>query len=360
MPQTGSTHINISAKDENFAFDRLISLAEDKLNAAIKRCHSLPMYKNKWSLHGFNIKRNFRLTDLKNAPLITREDLVAGSNNISHKSYARNYIHLWNKSCEQGDASYWAPRGRDDVMYLLHQSGRIARLLELKDSDCVLFLNQPAFGAANLLPHAMAQWLKTEGTACQVITMDMDLLEYVAQWVGILSQNQPTVMIAQSEDALKLSVMLAKFNNTAAANVGGTAYDGSKILPELRLIMLYGRYNIGKQAEVESIYNTDTLLSIGLADDGIDAMECQAHKGVHLWLDKGLYEIIPDGYDVSANTSPVLPWIWETKAGTCGELVVTTFSELLPLVRYRSGYRIETMGSDACSCGHAHPRVKLL
>ncbi len=360
MTQTGNSNISISNKADDLTFAQLLNLAENELITTIKRCALLPMYKTKWALHGFDIKRNFRLPDLKSAPLITREDLVAESSNISHKSYTGKYIHQWIKSIDQEKLSgYWMPRGVDDVMDLSHHAGRIADMLALDNNDCVLFLNQPVFGAANLLPHSLIQWLNAKGISCQFITLDMDLMEHVTQWITVLTQNQPTVMIAQSSDAKKLSVMLTQLNNASASNIRAEGYEGSKILPALRLMLLYGHDSIGEQKEVESIYNTETLLSIGLADDGIDALECRAHNGVHLWIDKGLYEIIPDGCDFSPDIPPALPWLWETKAGTCGELVVTTFNEILPLIRYRSGYRVEYAGNDVCFCGYAHPRVKL-
>jgi phenylacetate-coenzyme A ligase PaaK-like adenylate-forming protein len=43
--------------------------------------------------------------------------------------------------------------------------------------------------------------------------------------------------------------------------------------------------------------------------------------------------------------------------GLKGELVVSTFSEALPLIRYRTGDLIRVVSTDPCSCGITHPRV---
>jgi phenylacetate-CoA ligase len=73
--------------------------------------------------------------------------------------------------------------------------------------------------------------------------------------------------------------------------------------------------------------------------------ECAEQKGMHVWGDMALLEVIdPDSGE------PLGP-------GEKGELVVTMLQkEALPIVRYRTG-DIATVDWERCGCGRFHPRL---
>lgn len=77
-------------------------------------------------------------------------------------------------------------------------------------------------------------------------------------------------------------------------------------------------------------------------------IECQEQKGMHIWSDMFLFEILdPD------TNEPVLD-------GEIGELVVTTLiKEALPLIRYRVG-DLAALETSVCECGRTHPRLMRL
>lgn len=93
------------------------------------------------------------------------------------------------------------------------------------------------------------------------------------------------------------------------------------------------------------------------------AVECKMHKGMHLWLDICLAEIIPEEeLEKERADSTYVPKaipLWNAKTGQRGEYVLTTFGEALPLVRYRFGDLIEIVGMEPCGCGITHPRIKV-
>ncbi|MDL2261741.1 phenylacetate--CoA ligase [Methanimicrococcus sp. OttesenSCG-928-J09] len=76
--------------------------------------------------------------------------------------------------------------------------------------------------------------------------------------------------------------------------------------------------------------------------------ECTEQKGMHIWSDLFLFEILdPD-------TNEPLP------DGEVGELVVTTLvKEALPLIRYRVG-DLASLETSVCKCGRTHPRLMRL
>jgi len=73
--------------------------------------------------------------------------------------------------------------------------------------------------------------------------------------------------------------------------------------------------------------------------------ECSEQKGIHVWSDIALVEIIDP-----VTEEPVVP-------GEKGELVITMLQkEALPIIRYRLG-DITTLHEEVCACGRTHPRI---
>jgi phenylacetate-CoA ligase len=74
--------------------------------------------------------------------------------------------------------------------------------------------------------------------------------------------------------------------------------------------------------------------------------ECAEQKGIHMWSDIALTEIIDPRTE-----EPVAP-------GEKGELTVTILrKEALPMIRYRIG-DITSMDDSPCPCGRTHPRIQ--
>ena len=74
--------------------------------------------------------------------------------------------------------------------------------------------------------------------------------------------------------------------------------------------------------------------------------ECSEQKGIHIWSDLALAEII------DPKTEEPL------EAGESGELTITILQkEALPMIRYRIG-DISSIDDDVCSCGRTHPRIQ--
>jgi phenylacetate-CoA ligase len=74
--------------------------------------------------------------------------------------------------------------------------------------------------------------------------------------------------------------------------------------------------------------------------------ECAEQKGIHIWSDIALTEIIDPRTE-----EPVAP-------GEKGELTVTILKkEALPMIRYRIG-DITSMDDSVCACGRSHPRIQ--
>jgi len=98
---------------------------------------------------------------------------------------------------------------------------------------------------------------------------------------------------------------------------------------------------------VENYYGIDAFNSYGLSEmngPGV-AFECPEKKGLHIWEDCYVVEIVnPDTLE------PV-------EIGEVGELVMTTLTrEAMPLIRYRTKDLTRFLPGE-CSCGRVHRRI---
>lgn len=100
--------------------------------------------------------------------------------------------------------------------------------------------------------------------------------------------------------------------------------------------------------EIEAKLNLSAMDIYGLSEimgPGVAIECCEAKKGLHIWEDHFIPEII------NPETGEVLP------EGEKGELVITTITkEGIPLLRYRTR-DITSITYEPCACGRTHARI---
>lgn len=102
------------------------------------------------------------------------------------------------------------------------------------------------------------------------------------------------------------------------------------------------------RSQMESLLNIKAYDIYGLTEvmgPGV-ASDCDAHKGLHIWEDHFLPEII----------DPVT--LKQLPAGEKGELVITTLTkEGMPMIRYRTK-DLTSLQIEKCSCGRTMARIQ--
>ena len=97
------------------------------------------------------------------------------------------------------------------------------------------------------------------------------------------------------------------------------------------------------RAELESEQGIEVFSYYGAAETSSLGIECTAHMGIHLYVDRNLFELRPS-----------------EREGSDGQLVVTSLvQKTAPLVRYALGDEIVLIPGE-CPCGVPHPRVDVL
>ena len=97
------------------------------------------------------------------------------------------------------------------------------------------------------------------------------------------------------------------------------------------------------RAKLEAERGIEVFSYYGAAETSSLGIECAAHMGTHLFVDRNLFELLPS-----------------EREGSDGQLVVTSLAQkTVPLVRYALGDEIVLLPGD-CPCGLSQPRVDVL
>ena len=97
------------------------------------------------------------------------------------------------------------------------------------------------------------------------------------------------------------------------------------------------------RAKLEAERDIEVFSYYGAAETSSLGIECAAHLGTHLFVDRNLFELLPS-----------------EREGSDGQLVVTSLAQkTVPLVRYALGDEIVLLPGD-CPCGLSQPRVDVL
>ena len=148
--------------------------------------------------------------------------------------------------------------------------------------------------------------------------------------LGSIPALDPTVIVTVPSILERCFDTLARLHADADSPALRTViYVGEPATPSLRS-RLEGTLGV----EVFGYYGASETSALGI--------ECSAHNGIHLFTDRNVIEVIPEGPD-----------------GMSGEIVVTTLNQrTLPLLRYPLGDRIEVLRGQ-CACGLTSPRVEV-
>ena len=358
--------------------DKLVGSAGSALveSRLLTRAGTSAVYQRRWREARFDPDKFKNLEDLRRAPFTTERDLASACRGKDIRSYACSPVHMWFRVTGRGGATWWMPCGRQDILKMMGLCGRMSRVVGLADDDLALVLSQPAPAASDSLPYFLgyAHRLK-QGERLEVMPVSLSLLQHRPKWAAFFLQRKPTVLVTTPADALQLAGILK--GNTAAPTrtdssvahqpPAGPTSTGRAVnteprgpLERLRLALLFGD-GVGQHRQrVTEEYGVDTFQIEGATDCLLLNVECRTHQGVHIWLDTCIAEILPATDSDARSAESQAVFLHEAKPGTRGELVVTTFGEALPLIRYRTGETVEMVSNERCPCGLSHPRVRFL
>jgi len=283
---------------------------------------------------------------------------------------------MWFRVNGKGGAAWWMPCGKQDITKMVELSMRLSRVVGITDGDMALVLSAPAPTVSDSLPYFLGYAHRFQsGARLEIVPLSLMLLLHRPAWASFFLKRQPTVLVSTPADALQLAGVLRKNLDGQSANGSSTAIQTARQAPaasqttdverrrpleRLKLALLFGNGSSQERQRVAEEYGVETFQMHGATDCLLANLECRAHQGVHIWLDTSIAEILPATSSEAGDAASQAVFLHEAKPGTRGELVVTTFAEALPLVRYRTGEAVEVVSNERCACGLSHPRVRFV
>lgn len=315
-------------KIELLPYDELKELQFKKLKRVLQRVYErVPVYKKKLEEAGVKPSKVKSLSDLKELPFTTKEDLFVDYpyGLLAEPIEKVVRVHTSSGTTGKPKAIFFSKK---DIMA---QAELIARALMMTGST-----------AKDILQNSMTYGLFTGAL----------VMHYGAELLGMLvipagpgnTERQIELMKTFGTTCLHMTPSYALYVASVIQE------KGIDIKRDLRLKRAYlgaEPYSEETRRKIEEILRVDVYNCYGLSEMGGPgvAFECQAKEGLHLWQDAFIAEIINP-----QTGEPV-------KEGEVGELVLTTLNRTaMPLIRYRTR-DLTYFIPEPCPCGRTHLRI---
>ncbi len=315
-------------KIEKLSPSELRVLQFKKLKTVLRRVYQkVPFYREKLKEAGINLSKIKTLSDLKELPFTTKEDLFVDYPFGLLAEPLEKVVRLHTSSGTTGKPKAIFFSKKD----IWAQAELIARALVMTGST-----------SQDILQNSMTYGLFTGAL----------VMHYGAELLGML------VIPAGPGNTERQIELMRTFGTTCVhmtpsyALYVATVIQGKGLKPgvDIKLKRAYlgaEPYSEETRRKIEEMLKVDVYNCYGLSEMGGPgvAFECQFKKGLHLWEDAFIAEIIDPKTGM-----PVKP-------GEVGELVLTTLNRTaMPLIRYRTRdltYAFE----EPCPCGRTHIKI---
>ncbi len=119
-------------------------------------------------------------------------------------------------------------------------------------------------------------------------------------------------------------------------------------VPHLKYIMTNAEpLPLWQRRDIEHAFGCPVRENYGMAEAMVGASECE-HGTLHLWPDAGVVELLHDDGSI-------------TNSGSGEVLGTTLHNRAMPLIRYRTGDRIDGLDPHAsCACGRTLPVIRAI
>lgn len=330
----------------------LVTRQEELLQEStlFRRAFESGLYRDRWKKHGVKFEHLEGRHGLQELPCIDGNDLLemlANGNRINKALLKRPRIWLISQGIS--GRKKWLPLTLNDIgnwFCRMRRLNNLVGLSEMEPGKLILAINEPLPKVSNAVPYLWEQVdYQVDKARLEWIIVAMEMLPR-NHWDRFAIRKQPHWFMSSVRDALRL----AKEMDT------GDAEDIKTALPSLERGFFWGTNLDGNEnlrTELQETYGLKDSFSIYLSAECREMYaECQAHDGLHLWMDGVIHEIRLENGEII--------FLDEAAPGTEGEYVLTTFYEALPLIRYRTGDRIRVIDTSPCKCGITHPRAVFL
>jgi phenylacetate-coenzyme A ligase PaaK-like adenylate-forming protein len=337
----------------------LVQLGERRLveGQVLQRASRSSLYAEPWRRAAVDVGAVAGRAGLEKLPFAGGSQVVEAEKRHPLHRFPCTKVWAWFATDAPGEGRKWIPYAKQDLLLYMGLLARLGDVTEVKKGDVFLAVAPMAPRVTNAMPYL---WLYTDVVDTQqgleFLVGSMFMLGR-SNWPDFALRRQPTVLLCRPQDALDLVEHFAQAAHSPEAKP-------EQLFERLRTGIFFGQPLAPRRDDIGAAYGVEAFDCYFTTEFPALFAECSAHNGLHLWMDVCIPEIIPmDELDKEKREPGYVPtaaFVDEASAGTEGELVLTTFGEALPLVRYRLGDLARVEGTDVCSCGITHPRVSIL
>jgi phenylacetate-CoA ligase len=328
---------------EQIPIKDLLKMQKAKMREALSRAYKSSLYRERWRVTGFRPDIVQDLRDLTLIPFVTRNELFEATR-TKQDEVTCSAVNTWFAGSSPTSSYEWFPFNDRDFLGIAAMLARMSRIVGLRTGDVVLTVVDPF---PRIWPTIPFLWTCSEASGVPRVEFIMGSLDWYdtlgMTWIDFVRRRRPTVLFTSTKNALSLADKIHVELKLSAREV----------LTETRVGIFFGEPLEDSRATLMEAYSLEAYEVYSPTEHMSFWAECDAHLGIHLWMDTCVPEIIP------VDSRDALP-VWETSPRTIGELVITNFAEGLPLIRYKTGEWIRVEGTDRCVCGRTHPRISRL
>jgi phenylacetate-CoA ligase len=369
-----------NGETECMPLSELVELCEREFGEAkvMQRAANSALYREKWAAAGV-VPENVRTyADLRMVPYATGSQLrEAQTRQHPDEVACTDDVKLWISTSGTTGTPKWIPVGLGNLGDLMEGIARFETLvLGVAEGFSVLSISAPSpFISESAGYHILLSHLLSDRHAeFTFVTLPeaFDALTFarIARTQGLFAFPSLALVIAEGVARLAADGAREQFRKERSLRnlLGVLATSVMRI--KARHIFNF-RWGVFAGEPVDA-YRDAIVDSYGLQPSatytatefgGTSAAECQAHDGMHIYLDLCLPEMIPEEElereeEDDAYAPQALP-LWDAPDGLTGELVLTTFDDAFPLIRYRTSDLIQLVSTQPCTCGRTHPRIRV-
>jgi phenylacetate-CoA ligase len=344
---------------EQLPLAELVQIGEQRLveGKVIERASTSSLYTKRWNRAGVQAKSVESRNDLAQLPFTSAADVIEAQKRSPLRQFPCAASSVWLASDSQGESRKWIPYSKQDLVQYMGLLARLAQPTALRERDVILFVAPMAPRTTNAMPYL---WIFTDiletKLKLEFVVGSMFLLGS-SNWPEFALRRQPTILVSRPSDALALVRHFAEAAGTPDAKP-------KQLFDRLRAGIFFGESLSPSSDAIKDAYGLEAFDCYLSAEFPSLSAECTAHDGLHMWMDVSIPEVIPSEElakgKANPQHAPKAVFLAESPAGLEGELVLTTFGEALPLVRYRTGDRVRVVSTAPCQCGMTHPRIAIL
>jgi len=325
---------------EGLSVKDLIEIEEKKLQETLPRAFKSPLYRERWKARGFKPGRAQGLENLALLPFLTRGELFRATRTMGN-GVACSKVGAWFTSPSSTEPYEWFPFSASDFLGIAPMLARMSRCVGLQQREIILAVTDTPPRVSHAIPYL---WTSSEASRSLKLEFIIGSLDWYdtwnMTWIDFAQRRQPTVLFTSTRNAIMLVDKIEKEMHAQPRDV----------LAHTRVGIFFGEPLKDNKSKLTDAFPLEPYEVYSPAEHMSFNAECEAHAGVHIWMDTCIPEIIPVDLDEAVP-------IWKTAPGTEGELVLTNFAECLPLIRFKTGELIRHEGTDRCTCGRTHPRI---